>query len=529
MSTVTSRSLALRALQILRTRYAALATLLLALLGLALFYFVDDVFNPLFTVSLICIIGGFLLTGFLLSFALVKSPRWWKKIAGYIGSFILAIASIAIVIAVVDYRFFFFYHKMSAEAWKQDLRFLADNVESVHPHPFAKIKKEEFEQEVRNLDQQIPNLSDEQIAMRLIKLEAMIGDGHSTSFPFQPATGFRMYPLRLYQFSDGLYVTGASDHYRQVVGNRVVRIGNKPVEQVYELLKPFIAADNEFTVRERMPLYYVCSGVLHSQGIAESPDEAVWTFADDAGNQSQVTIKPVSLITYFYWLTRPLQRFKYKPAVEPSTPLYLRESQGNYYWSTYLEPSKTLYVQINQILNKSGQSFTQFGKQLIEFANTHAIDRVVIDIRRNDGGDNTVYRQFVEDISHSPKINQRGHLFTLIGRGTFSAAVNFTTALEKKTETLFVGESTGAGPNHYGDARMVFLPNSKSIFFVSTRSWQLSDAQDTRSAHEPDLPVAVSHLDYFTNRDPVLDAALQYQIPKTASAPASFTSTRPRT
>ena len=114
-------------------------------------------------------------------------------------------------------------------------------------------------------------------------------------------------------------------------------------------------------------------------------------------------------------------------------------------------------------------------------------------------------------------MNRRGRLFTLIGRGTFSAGVNFTTAIEKKTETLFVGESTGAGPNHYGDPQMTFMPRSKGLVFISTRRWLLSDAEDTRSAHEPQIAVPLSHKDYFSNRDPVLEAALQYQVNGTAS------------
>jgi len=503
-------------IRIRKTGHALLATGLITLVGLVLFYFVDDVFSPFFTISLICVIGGLLLTGFVLAVSLVRSPRMWKKIFGYVGSSLLLLVSVAIVIAVVDFRFFF-YHKLSKEEWKQDLRFLADNIEKIHPNPFGMIKKEDFEHEVTNVEERIPNLSDEQISMQLIKLEAMIGDGHSTSFPFQPSTGFKMYPLQLYHFSDGLYVTDASDQYRQVVGTRVVKIGSLPVEQVYEILKPFVAADNEFTIKERISLYYVCTGVLHSQGITDSTDEAQWTFADDSGNESTLALRPVSIVSYFYWYIRPFQRLKYKHAIDPSTPLYRRESQWNYYWLTYLEPSKTLYVQINQILNKSGESFTQFGQRLIEFADTHPVERVVIDLRRNGGGDNTVYRQFVEDISHSSNVNRRGRLFTLIGRGTFSAGVNFTSAMEKKTETLFVGESTGAGPNHYGDPQMTFMPRSKGLVFISTRCWQLSDAKDTRSAHEPQIAVPLSHKDYFSNRDPVLEAALQYQVNGTAS------------
>jgi hypothetical protein len=63
-----------------------------------------------------------------------------------------------------------------------------------------------------------------------VKLVATVQDGHSTLFPFQPGTGFRMLPLQIYLFSDGWYITDASPAYAHVVGKRLVSIGSTRVE-----------------------------------------------------------------------------------------------------------------------------------------------------------------------------------------------------------------------------------------------------------------------------------------------------------
>jgi len=108
-------------------------------------------------------------------------------------------------------------------------------------------------------------------------------------------------------------------------------------------------------------------------------------------------------------------------------------------------------------------------------------------------------------------INQPGKLFTVMDRQTFSAAGNFVTDIERRTETLLVGEPTGGAPNQYGDAAERELPNSRLLFFVSTLYHQRSTAEDRRLTHKPDLPVALSSRDCFNGHDPAMEAILDFK------------------
>ncbi len=94
---------------------------------------------------------------------------------------------------------------------------------------------------------------------------------------------------------------------------------------------------------------------------------------------------------------------------------------------------------------------------------------------------------------------------------TFSAAGNFVTDIERRTETLLVGEPTGGAPNQYGDARRQELPSSRLLFFVSTLYHQRSTADDPRLTHKPDLPAALSSRDFFNGRDPAMEAILAFK------------------
>lgn len=108
----------------------------------------------------------------------------------------------------------------------------------------------------------------------------------------------------------------------------------------------------------------------------------------------------------------------------------------------------------------------------------------------------------------SPEVDRPGGLAVLIGRLTFSAATNFVTELEKRTGATFVGEPTGGSPNMFGDSDPIVLPHSELRVVVPTRYWEFSTPDDPRTSHEPDLRVALSSLDFFAGRDPVLEAAL---------------------
>jgi hypothetical protein len=108
------------------------------------------------------------------------------------------------------------------------------------------------------------------------------------------------------------------------------------------------------------------------------------------------------------------------------------------------------------------------------------------------------------------QINQPGKLFTIIGRATFSAAMMLADDLEKHTNTLFVGEPTGASPNMYGDAERIVLPNSGLEVWASALHWVYSEPRDNRPWIAPDIPAELSSADYRARRDPALEAILGY-------------------
>jgi len=472
--------------------------------GAALFWLSDNPFLLSFRTGAALIVLG--LCG-CATVALIVIMRSRHLVLKGLGAIILSIAvGLAIAGLILLHRNRLLWpSKLSIQDWETDAKYLTDLIPRAHPNAFANLSPRVFRDQAAEAQAQIPSRSEAEVEMSLVRLVASIQDGHSTLFPFQPAAGFRMLPLQIYLFSDGWYITDSSPKYRNVVGKHLLRLGAKRIEEAFAIVHPFVGADNESTVQDRAPLYLLCPEVLQALGIVSGANVVRLTIADESGNLSEVDVRPTSLIRYLYWYFEPLQQWKRKPP-QSASPLYRQYTWDNY-WFRYLEEGRTVYVAFNQVRDKSDESFERFGDRVLQYCKARGAERLIIDIRNNDGGDNTIFGDFIQKLRNHP-MNARGKLYVIIGRHTFSAAVNFTSAMESETNAIFVGEPAGAGPNHYGDPKKYVLPFSRLWVFIASRYHQWGQPQDRRRAHEPSITVPVSHVDYFANRDPVLAAIL---------------------
>jgi hypothetical protein len=480
-----------------------------AILGLSLSWLSDNPFALTFQTGAVLITAGLIVVAVAALMMLFRSRRVLARIVAAF-CIVVGLLSVFLVGIIAAKNRILWRSHLTKESWQQDVRYLSDLTVRVHPNAFAHVSQDTYDQEIANLQAQLSTLTDQQIEMRLVHLVAILQDGHSTLFPFQPATGFRMLPLQLFLFSDGWYITDARPRYKWMVGRRVLRIGSKSVDQAYSKLRPFVGADNEATVEDRAPFYLLCPEVLQAEGITPDSDSVRFSIEGPQGAPTELDIEPVALTTYLYWYFAPLQAWKRKPP-QAALPFY-RQSTWDNYWFRYFERQRTVYVAFNQVRDKSDEPFEAFGARVLDFCTKQNAQTLVIDLRNNSGGDNSIFREFIQRLHASP-MNTRGRLYALIGRHTFSAAVNFTSALERNTNIIFVGEAAGAGPNHFGDPKRYILPHSKLWVFIASKYHEWGSPNDQRRAHEANIAVPVSHIDYFSNKDPVLDAVLARTTP----------------
>ncbi len=404
----------------------------------------------------------------------------------------------------------------TAAEWQADLKFLKETVHTKYSNLFYNITAADWDKEVDKLNAAIPTMTDQQRLAGFIKLVALFHVGHT-----QLTTGhlhgenaktmaLRRYPYQLYLFSDGMYIRRADNTYANAVGGKVIKIGNMKVEDALQAIRPLVSFENEQGFRTNSPAYLAIPEFLQTEGISNSPDEVAITYIKN-GKEETTVFKAGDNNNIFSntGLSVP-QGWVDAKQTSATVPLWQKEPTAFRYME-YLPASKTLYVRHSVTLDDGQNTIASFFNNMADYIDKNDVQKLVLDIRLNGGGNNYLNKPIITSIIRSEKINQKGKFFCIIGRRTFSAAQNLTNELERWTEVTFVGEPTSENVNFYGDTRTETLPNSKLPVNLSWMWWQNMDPRDKRKATSPQLAVDMTFNDYYTNNDPVLNAVFDYE------------------
>jgi len=380
-----------------------------------------------------------------------------------------------------------------------DVRLLVSTIESQHPSPFHGISREDLHAAADALSARAEGLQRDELIVELMRLIAMLGerDGHSGIYPGDEHTPrLHLYPLTLYDFSDGLVVV-AENGAAGTLGGRVVAIEGRPIAEIVAKVRPLIARDNEWQRRRMLPEFVVTAEVLHGLGVTPSAERATFTLESSSGRRDDVQLAPLPASRYVSLFGVP---GRLKPVGVARTPLWIRSaarSQG----VTLLQRGRVVYV----TYNSTGPADT-LAARIVRLARKRVFRRLIVDVRLNGGGDNTTYFSLVTALRNRA-VNRYRPPAVLIGRMTFSAASNFVTDVERRTRSRFFGEPTGGAPNQWGDAAQFSLPRVGLRFYLPRYYVQRSTPDDPRVTTEPHVRVDLSSADWFAGRDPVLEAA----------------------
>ena len=178
----------------------------------------------------------------------------------------------------------------------------------------------------------------------------------------------------------------------------------------------------------------------------------------------------------------------------------------------YIEEENILYLQINIITSLEDKPLPELCDSIKTLVDTNNISAFVLDIRLNGGGNSELNKTIIKLVL-SEKINKKGKLFVIIGKGTFSAAQNLTSDLEHYTDAIFIGEPTGSSPNFIGEVYPFKLPYCGLVISSSNLYHQRGNySSDKRIWKAPDIYKEFSFTDYKNGTDPVLDAIIEYTI-----------------
>lgn len=389
------------------------------------------------------------------------------------------------------------------EGWRYDLWLLARELKRIHYDLFKSVSKQDYDAYVSKLHNDIPRLTDRQIEVGFMKLMRMAGDGHTRISPnYTRGPARKGVPVQFYFFTEGLFIIAAQPQYSDLLGAQIIRIGDHTVDKVMESLDQIISRDNSIWLKLIGPGYMQYPQILNGLGLIAKADTLPLTVKDATGKTRTVDLPADAGMPDDTWIN--VRKDSGKPE-----PLYLKK-RNDPYWFEYLADSKTVYFQYNQVRSDSSEPLDKFCERLFKFIEENPVDRLVIDMRWNSGGNNFLNRPLTHGLIRCDKINQRGKLFVIVGRNTFSAAMCGVTHIERHATPIFVGEPTGSSPNFVGETIQVNLPYTRMQGSISDLYWQNSIAMDYRTWIAPQVYAPPSFELYRANRDPAMEAIMAY-------------------
>lgn len=267
--------------------------------------------------------------------------------------------------------------------WREDLQMFVSKFSS-QQKDFAKLYEPGFSREIASLRNNLAQLSDVEIVMRLSKLVAAAGVAHNYAVvydselpvgnPFRPRL-----PLTFSWLSDGLAVVAASADYASAVGTLVVKFGDMTPDEALLKVAPYVSHESDGNLRVTSCGFLRSPAVLSYLKIADPDGTLRLTVAKPGGKPFVLTVRPADPdISQTFWDDAP----------DATPPLFLRppDNASDNYWFRYVEESHTLYIQYAKCAYDPDRPFADFAQDVLSAADAHVVRRVVIDLRQNGGG-----------------------------------------------------------------------------------------------------------------------------------------------
>lgn len=411
-----------------------------------------------------------------------------------------------------------------------DLRFLAKEIRTRHPAPYAYTELPRWEGQLLALERGIGTLNNDGFFFRLQEVAALVDDIHTSAFPLaDQGLLLETLPIRFRYFGAGIHIRAARRDLAWLLGSRVVAINGLPIERVMKMILR-IAPGNQRLRHSNVPLAYLLSPAAYEYlGLSGERGKVSFAVVMRSGEKRNISLspEPVSLTAAYDsgsvigWNV-PEAWIGFANSAETSTPIYYRRRGQSMVWFEALPGSETLLIQVNQPRPDAANSVVAALAGLYVHLSTNRYRRIVIDLRGNEGGWYSLTSALPGIIASIEAGSEPPAVFVLIGPDTTSAGVALASQLEQQTNAVFVGEPTGSAPNMFGTYKPAQLPNSGIYYRISQNRLINSVPDDDRLWIAPDVAVAERIEDLLRGVDGALEKALSQPLNTGTSSPEKW-------
>jgi len=417
--------------------------------------------------------------------------------------------------------------RLTPAQWREDLQFAVDTF-LARDRSFSPAARQQFRNAIAELQKTVDVKTGDQIIVEFAKAVALAKNAHTRLYLLRNRSELRRYPIRVWWFADGLYVVRATPEYSELLGTKILRIAGRAVEQVKLDVAPLFAGNASW--RTYMSAYTMTSpDVLIGLGLIGADGKGEIEFTNRRGRKGKRQLEPLPLRrsdqpTESWWdlcPTRPRDDGSWISALSLGAahlPLYLQNTERQY-WSQYLPNDRLLYIQFNRSSNApNGESLAEFGTRALAELQSAAVNKIVVDVRFNTGGDLSIGGPFIERLSAAAK-ERKIKVYVITGRATFSAGIYHAMQLRQLTNAILVGEPVGDALDFWSEGGNLLAPNSRlSLHYADRfhsmsaversefRQYLVTDTDLSIASTKPDILVRMSAREYFAGHDPAFEA-----------------------
>ena len=387
--------------------------------------------------------------------------------------------------------------------WNKDLNYLAKELPKKHYNFFTVKSKDDFLSGIKAIKRQSNNLNDLQIALKTQQLIATFGDSH-TMLNFSHLVNVdQILPIALFGTSDGFHILHTTPENEKILGCQLLSINNFPIATVIDSLSTLLTIDNQAMIKQFIP-----------QTIASLQFLEYFGFADTV--QVELGLKTETGQIQTYVLKPSFWSKSNSVSVKPDSVAFVLKNDKTLFTDFYFPDERIYYVLYNHCWSKEAEliygdkdnadnfpSFKEFEEKVFNDLATKSVEKIVFDMRYNNGGSSIQGTEFVGRLAKFLETNPTIKTYVVIGSATFSSAILNAMDFKRLTNAVFVGEETGGKPNHFGEVKRFQLPTSKIIVKYSTKYFERTEEGVNTLA--PDVKIEMSFSDFMKGIDPVYD------------------------
>lgn len=378
---------------------------------------------------------------------------------------------------------------------KEDIEFFKRELPNKHKNPFSVITKEEFEERVSTLEQNVDKMDNYQVFSELGKIIASIKDAHTmTNY-----VDGKKYPLDFYVINDDMYIVNTTKSLKDMMYSKVISVDGISWDIIKNELKQQIAYENESWLKLLLGNYFIPS-YIYGAGIEKNADSHTFMVERDGETEEfEVPVLNFEDTIDFY-------------DNKSSDKMFGRFER--YYDYKYLQEDKAIYFEYNVCADMDALKFKDFNDSMFKDIEANEIEKIIVDLRGNTGGNSEILNPFTERLKSYIESNSDVEVYVLVGRKTMSSGMFAIFRIRDAVpDAVCVGEPTGGAIDCYGDVKVFYLPNSQLPVQYSTKYFEFSKTFkyeiNGNNTYTPDVLLSPSIEDFMNGNDVVLNYVLQ--------------------